>query len=508
MTEAGRPAADRAVSKRSRLTRTALLHAAALLSGALWGLCFASQTIVFLPWVALIPLLFLARQAHGLRLAFLHGLGAWLVAIAWIAHTVEVYGGLSPVLGWLTLLLLAAYLATYHLAFAALSRSLDRLSPWASLAFLPAAWVALEWVRSFLLSGFPWNLAAYSWVDVPGALRASSWIGAYGVSWLVVASNVALFLAADRRRLGLAAVGLSVPLAVLFVAAVWPASLREPGHLPVRLLQPNTPILTDSSSPGVGEAYRKLFRLSRRACDRPGSLLVWPESAAWPYALERDSTFRGHVEELAERGCAVLLNSPRWSGDEVFNSAFLVEGPNTQVYDKRHRVPFGEYVPLAELLPFVGSLARNAGDFTAGRTPGLLTWAAQKIGVSICFEVIFPAEVTELVAEGASILVTITNDAWYGDTFAPHQHLRAARFRAAENGRPLLRAALTGISAVVSADGAILDSLGVGEEGVIAAEISPRHHRTPYSRAPWLVPALSLALTLFAIFRSLRGHRS
>ncbi len=488
------------MNKKTERIRTALLYPAALLAGVVWGLCFATRTTVFLPWVALVPLLFLARQSNGMRLAFLHGFGAWLVAIPWIAHTVTVYGGLDPYLGFLALFLVAAYLGSYHLAFAVLSRRLLRVSPWLTLVSLPAAWVALEWVRTFLFSGFPWNLAAYSWIEVPGALRASSWIGAYGVSYLVVLSNVGLFLAAHQRRLSLAGAGVAIPLAILLAAGLSPVSVEEPSPLSVRLIQPNTPILTDASSPGVAEAYRKLFRLSRQACDRPGSLIVWPESAAWPYAFERDATFRGHVEELAGLGCTVLLNSPRWSEEEVFNSAFLIEGRGVQSYDKHHRVPFGEYVPLAGLLPFVGSLARNAGDFSAGRNKGILIWGDQKIGISICFEVIFPSEVADRVADGASILATITNDAWYGDTSAPHQHLRAAQFRAAESGRPLLRAALTGISAIVSADGAILHSLGVGEEGVIAAQIQPRHHRTPYSAVPGLVPALSVALTVFAIF--------
>ena len=204
----------------------------------------------------------------------------------------------------------------------------------------------------------------------------------------------------------------------------------------------------------------------------------------------------------------MLLNSPRWEESEAFNSAFLIdEQGRMQRYDKRHLVPFGEYVPLAGLLPFVGSLARNAGLFSAGSEPTVLAWRGEGIGMSVCFEITFATEVADLVRRGATILVTATNDAWYGDTAAPHQHFRAARFRAAENGRPLVRAALTGISAIVARDGSVLDSLGVGEEGILKADIEPTQRKTLFTRAPSAVPWTAVALSLFAIVWPARQDR-
>jgi apolipoprotein N-acyltransferase len=173
----------------------------------------------------------------------------------------------------------------------------------------------------------------------------------------------------------------------------------------------------------------------------------------------------------------------------VFNSALVVQdGEVLGRYDKRHLVPWGEYVPLGDLLPFVGYLARSAGAFSAGDEPTLLPFSGERIGTAICFEVIFPAAVAEQVRAGASLLVTITNDAWYGDTFAPWQHLRAAQFRAAESARPMLRAAITGISAWIDAQGGLRQTLGIGEEGILRVEVRGRSGLTLYSRLPWLVP--------------------
>ena len=159
------------------------------------------------------------------------------------------------------------------------------------------------------------------------------------------------------------------------------------------------------------------------------------------------------------------------------------------------------------MFPFIGTLARNAGNFSASNDLQLLDWGADRLGVSICYEVIFPDEVAAAVRQGATILVSMTNDAWYGDSWAPWQHLRAARFRAAENRRPLLRAALTGVSAVIGADGSIDQQLEVNEEGVLRASVRSGAGLTPFTRRPWLVSGLCLLLGAFAIFRPPGGLR-
>jgi apolipoprotein N-acyltransferase len=204
----------------------------------------------------------------------------------------------------------------------------------------------------------------------------------------------------------------------------------------------------------------------------------------------------------------VLFNTTDKRPEGYYNSVLLLDREGVRGrYEKRHLVPFGEYVPLARAFFFLDKIARNAGAYVAGREVDPLPWGDQRLGPAICFEVIFPGEVAEQVRAGATMLVTVTNDAWYGDTSAPRQHFRAVRFRAAESRRPFLRAAITGISAVIERDGSVRERLGVGEEGILRARVHGRSGLSPYSRWPWLVPSSAVVVALFAIFLARRRGR-
>ncbi len=489
------------------MRRGPLLSLVAVAGGALWGLCFGRVPLSLSSWIALAPLFLLLSARRAGLLAFLHGFTAWMVGLAWIPATLVTYGGLSWLLAWPLTGLLAAYLAAFEGIFGWLGAPLWRRFPWLRLAALPALWVALEWLRTELFRGFPWNLAGYAWVDVPGALPLSAWIGAYGVSFLVVLTGLGAAAAFQQRRWEPLAACWLVPLLLLPVAARW--SLRrslaelEAAHevdstgVPVRLLQPDIPNLVAWDPVAVGNNYRKMMRLSRDNC-QPGALVVWPESAAWPFSYVEDPVFARDLHTLVETGgCTLLFNASQPVGNAFYNSAYLLSpGGALARYDKRHLVPFGEYIPFKGLFSWMDKLARSAGDFRQADRLTLLPWGEEKIGMAICYEVVYPEEVAELARAGATLFVTITNDAWYGDTAAPWQHFRAARFRAAENRRPLLRAAITGVSALVGPDGSVWQQIGVFREGVIRGQVVGKKGLTPYARAPWLLPLLC---TLFAV---------
>lgn len=493
------------------------------MGGALWAACFGSEPLVVAPWLALVPLFLVLGAARGRRGAFglgwLHGTVYWLVAIPWIAPTLETFGRLPTWLSLLLLLALALYLALFTALFTALGLPLWRRGGWLALLGLPGLWIGLEWVRGHLFSGFPWNLAGYAWTGVAGALPLAAWIGVWGVGFLAVAVNGSAAFALARRRYRAAALWPLVTLLALPVAGRWAPAAEvgdsgSPVGDPVRIVQPAIYNQVEYDPAVTRSDYQRLFRMTEAACDVPGALVLWPESAAWPFELERDPLLAHDVRSFVERsGCALLLNSthrvPESGGEVYFNSAYLVApGGGLARYDKRHLVPFGEYVPLAGVFSFIDSLARSAGDFTAADEVRLLPWRDQRLGTAICFEVTFPGEVAELVRAGATALVTITNDAWYGDTWAPWQHFRAARWRAAEARRPLLRAAVTGVSGVIGPDGSVLQLLGVGEMGILRARIDGRAELTPFVRAPWAVPALSALVAAFAIIAGSRRSTS
>jgi apolipoprotein N-acyltransferase len=500
---------------RSSLAITVL---AALVGGALWGLCFSIQPWLPLCAVGLVPLFLLLGQPRAWLLGWLHGIATWSVALFWLVDTLTTYGEIEGWLAGLLLLGLSAVLGLYHLVFAAIASRLWRRGGGFRLAALPALWVLLEVLRGFLITGFPWNLAAYAWTAIPGALPLAAWIGAWGVSFLVVLVSAGVARAVATRRWESAALVVLLPAILLPVAGRWASGGRGETvpHGATRravIVQPNTANQV-AFDPALFESdYARLLALTGEAC-RPGTLVLWPESAAWPLLYGRDARLASDLASFATLGCAVLLNSVSEEGEEgegreeggsgklYFNSALLISpGRSPARYDKRHLVPFGEYVPLGRLFSFISSLARNAGDFSPAQELRLLDWEGERLGPAICYEVVFPDEVAQLTRAGATVLVSMTNDAWYGDTAAPWQHLRAARFRAAENRRWLLRAAITGVSAAIAPDGSVRAQFGVGERGVLHASFQGRSDLTPFARAPWVVPALCAALLAVAFGR-------
>ena len=491
--------------------------------GVVWGFAFARQGMLVAPWLALAPLPLLLGRRRPALLGFVWGVATWLTAIPWIARVLHLYGELPWALAVFCLLLLAAYLALYPALFAGLgarlwrpdsrttpARRRDTLLP---LFALPALWVALEWLRAHLFSGFPWNLAGYAWVEVPGALPLSAWVGVYGISYLVLLANTGVALAAERRRWEPAALGILLPLVLLAAGGRWGAghpTYSGPEPEPVRIVQPDIENELRPEAETVQANYRKVLRLLEASCE-PGALVVLPESSFWPFVYARDARLKWDLRRRLEAGrCSVLFNSiePVGEGGEepsvasggYYNAVYLLDPSGLRGrYDKRHLVPFGEYVPLSGVFSFLEAVARNAGGFVPGDAVTLLPWQEERLGVAVCFEIIFPADVAELVRAGATVLVTVTNDAWYGDTWAPWQHLRAARFRAAESRRPVLRAAITGVSALIASDGSLRASVDLYRESVIRGRVVGRLDLSPVSRRPSLVPLLCSVLAALAL---------
>ncbi len=499
--------------------------ALAAAGGVVWGLSFQRTPLGLGAWLTLVPLPLLLGARRAGWLGFVHGLAAWETSLYWIVPTLTHFGSLSVPLAVLLATVLAAFLALFHAVFGWLGAPLWRrwragggLAP--LLLGLPALWVALEWLRTYFIGGFPWNLSAYAWISVPGALPVSALIGAYGVSFLVMLMAVgiaawAVLLVERRPRAWVPLIAaVAAPLMLLPAAARWslPRAAVERlraayGGIPVSLLQPNVADQVGFDARQALADYRKVAEMSYAAC-KPGVLVVWPESAGWPLEYHRDAMLDRDLEAMVGRGCGVLFNTdtPVGAGSEqAYNSAILL-APDAapQRYDKRHLVPFGEYVPFEKVLFFAKTVARNVGQFKPAERLTLLHWRAEALGPAICYEVVFPEETAALTRAGASMLVSVVNDGWYGDTAAPWQHLRAARFRAAENRRPMLRAAITGVSAVIAPDGSVLGQLEVGREGVLRAQVAGERWLSPYARWPWLPP---LACTLGALWAVVASRR-
>lgn len=483
-------------------------------SGLLCAAAFPPWDVGPMAFVGLVPLWLALEGATPGRAAWLGGaagLSFYLATIWWVINTMTTYGGMPLALSLLALLLLSGVLAGYTAAFAWLLVAGRRRLGFpreAEPLIAGGLWVALEFLRTYLFSGFPWALLGYSQYRQPTVRLLAAAAGVYGISALLVLVNGTLAGllvlgvtpgAAGRRRR--AALWLVAPAALALLATVGYARLlwRDPtGGAPIRvaLLQGNIDQALKWDRSFQAATLDIYERLTRRAAVEKPALIVWPETAV-PFFLRRETDLSDRVFRLAaETGIPMLVGSPDVGEDgRLYNSAFLLgtDGKIRGRYDKRHLVPFGEYVPLHWIFFFLDKLVVGIGDFGRGRRATVFSLDGARFGAMICYEVIFPAEVRDFVRGGATFLVNITNDAWFGRSGAPYQHLAMAALRAVENGTYLVRAANTGITAVIAPTGAILAETGLFTQADLVATIRLRRGETPYARYGDVLGWISLA---------------
>ena len=470
------------------------------ISGALLALSFPNADISALAWVSLVPLLY-HLKGRTPRQAFMSGLVAGLVfnlaSIYWIVVTMDDYGGLSFLVSAALLFLLSGYLALYIGAFSWLFSTMDAKRPGWTIVTAPLFWAALELARDHLLSGFPWDLLGYSQHANLGVIQVSDITGVYGVSALIVLINCAvldIILIAKKKTPS--AIGLVRPAAAFLVLAAilgyghWRLRHMPPtvGNLKVALVQGNIDQFhkwDPAYQADVFDTYKTLTAQAAR--ERPG-LIVWPETAT-PFYFQ-DPGRRAALEALARKsGTYLMTGSPSFesAGDgryTDYNSAYLVspEGGVAGRYDKMHLVPFGEYVPLKRLLPFVSKMVTAIGDFGTGSHYTVLKAGDGTFGTAICFEAIFPELVRHFPLAGANFLVSITNDAWFGRTAAPYQDFDMVVFRAVENRRAIVRAANTGISGIMLPTGEVAGSTRIFTTRYMTGDIPLMTGLTFYAR--------------------------
>jgi len=475
---------------------------------------------IALPGPGLVPLVLvvpglLRRGLSGasgwraFRLGWLAGFAQWLVAGAWVFIVLHRYGHLHAVLAVLAVALMAGLLG---LTWAVVGWATSRVPEGWRIVVLPLAIAAFEELQRFPPWIFPWNPVAAALTPVPPLLAPAPVIGAIGLSVLTVLAGSSLdaLLAPGLRRIG------ALWLAVTGLAWVGTGLLAppfRPAGPPVKVaaLQPNVPLETRWDPANEGRIEATVWRLSRQAASERAVWIVWPESAV-PRILERDGAFRGEVEAFTrEHNVWLLLGSIGFGRgeDEYFNSVYVASpaGLVPWRYDKIHLVPFGEYVPLAGRIAALRALVREVGSFTPGTMALPLPGPAGSTGVAVCYEVAYPSLYAGEVVRGAQVLATITNDGWYGDSAAPRQHLALAILRAAEARRYMVRAANTGISAIIDPYGRVLARLGFGREGVITGEVRAAEGTTPATAlSGWLRGGLVL-LAAGVIILGARRHK-
>jgi apolipoprotein N-acyltransferase len=479
---------------------------AAFASGVAMVLAFAPFRLAWVALLSLLALFFLVRNAEpsrAFRLGWLWGFGCMGFGVFWLHNSIAQFGGVSLPLAILLTLLFAAILALFPALAAGLSKRFFGNSGDTAWMFAFAAlWVLLEWVRSWLFTGFPWLTVGYSQTD--------TWLSGYAPVLGVYGISLALVLSAVLVNLWKQWWVVLLPIIWLggwgLQQQQWTESKGK--AFTATLIQANIPQEKKWLPSQLKPTLEYYVSMSEAHPD--SRLIIWPETAvpAFSHQLER-SFLRPLHARFDKQGQDLLLGIPVYDDKQRSYNALLSLGASGRGrYFKRHLVPFGEFMPFAVLLkPLVEMFAIPMSSFSAGdaRTPPLLTLAGMDAGASICYEDSFGEEIAQALPD-AAFLVNASNDAWFGDSLAPHQHLEMARMRALETGRYLLRATNTGVSAIIDERGQLRKVLPQFERGSITADIQPRKGQTPFIM--WknmLATGLALVILFLIYLRRIVG---
>jgi apolipoprotein N-acyltransferase len=488
------------------VVKTLLSHSKAawlwcFLAGASLPLAFAPFNLFLLAYFAPLVLFYYwlgASPKQAALLGFLFGLGLFGVGVSWVYVAIHVFGYVPVPLAVVMTTAFVAFLSLYLALQGYVSVTLHQrlgLSRIASLLLIyPTVWVLVEWLRGWFLTGFPWLNLGYSQLNTPLAGIAPV-LGVYGMSWataLTSTSVLIILVAAKHKTRFIVATG----LAILFVGSTALSLIewteKQGDAIKVSLMQGNAPQITKWDPDQIQARLDLYADLTRQHWD--SDLIFWPENAmtTFYHTLVADY-FTPLVAEAKQHGTDLVVGVPVLN-DETgeYYSSFVVPGDNPNMYHKRHLVPFGEFVPLESLLRgLISFFDLPMSSFSRGSDDQQpLKAAGQLLAPTVCYEDAFGEEVINFLPQ-ATLLINGSNNAWYGDSFAPHQHLQISRMRAVETGRPLLRATTNGISAIIDHKGYVVKRSPQFETYVLSGEVQPRSGTTLYVRwGNWAVIVL------------------
>jgi apolipoprotein N-acyltransferase len=513
--------------------------AIALVAGALSSLAMApfnAWPVLFLTFPVIVWLIDGAGggRLHGLPAAAMagwwFGLGYFVPGLYWIGYAFLVD---APTFAWLmpfAVLGLPAYLALFPAFGFALARLIWSKDGSRVIA-LAASLTASEWLRGHVLTGFPWNAFGYALTKPLALAQVASLIGLWGLTFLSVAIFASPAVLIDGNSRGRRPwVAPAMALLVLVAMGIFGAvrlSLQPTttvANVKLRIMQPNLQQDVRFNYAAKAEVMRKYLTLSDRASGpqstgvRDASILIWPESA-FPFFLTREADAMAQIDDLLPKGTILITGSVRAPDlppgtriTRAYNSIYAIDhdGSVLSIYDKLHLVPFGEFLPFQDWMEKLGfvQLTKVQGGFIpgTGRRAMELPNAPRALPL-ICYEAIFPDEVAAR-GDRPGWIINLTNDGWFGISTGPYQHLQQARLRAIEQGLPVVRAANTGISAVIDPMGRIVARLGLGVEGVLDSSLPAAIAPTIYARSGDIPTAMIVAAALILVIRRRVAKRS
>lgn len=482
-----------------------IMYAPASISGLLLVLCFPTIDLFLIAWIALVPFLlslYDKKPKQAFKAGIFLGMPYFFGTLYWIYHSINHYGGVSLVTSIAIVILLCLYLSLYTGIFAFLFSITIRNTKLPALLIAPVFWVVLEFLRSYVFTGFPWSSMGYSQYKFLAVIQIADITGIYGISFLVVAVNGALsdiFLIKRRIRemplfplshtvVGFSVLSLCIILTIIY-GQIRLGEDRTEKQVKASIIQGN--IEQDKKwEPSYQNAVIEIYKdLSLKATSSSSSIIIWPETAV-PFFFETDRVYTKELVDFQNQlNTYLLFGSVLIKGktDERYllsNSAVLLDktGKIAYIYDKIHMVPFGEYVPLQKILFFINKLVVGIGDYTRGDRYLRAETPFGDFAPLICYEIIFPGLVRKFYSNGGDFIVNITNDAWFGRTTGPFQHFSMTVFRAIENRKPVIRAANTGISGFIDSNGRIISKTNLFQMAVLTGDIKTDSTRSFYTK--------------------------
>ncbi len=490
---------------------------AAFFVGAITPFAFAPYSYWPIAFVSVIALLLIQYQQTAKQAAwsgFSYGLGLFGVGISWVHVSIDTFGGMPKVASLFLMLLLVSYLALFPALFGFLNRRYTpRLQPAHGFAFLIACWISIDWLRGWMLTGFPWLWFGYSQIDSPFANFAP--IGGVDlVTMSLVAVSVAIFYAiVEKRWQWLIPSVLITLLAVSAGQTQWVTPKSEQAAK-VALVQGNIDQAKKWLPAERWPTLLKFMDLTRENWD--ADIIVWPE-AAIP-AFEREvRSFLSNLDQAARQNrSAVITGVVTADGQDYFNSAITLGYTNHDSYDydtqyryhKHHLLPFGEFVPFESLLrPLAPFFNLPMSSFSSGKRiqPNLVAREYDLVA-ALCYEIIFNELVRANITADSDFILTLSNDAWFGTSAGPWQHMEIARMRALEFGKPVIRSTNNGVTMVANYDGSVMASVPQFETAVLTAEVSPTEGATPFLTFGTL-PLKVLVMLIFVMAFSRMGPK-
>lgn len=493
----------------------------ALLCGILTALSFPKFNLSFFAWISLIPLFFIILR-HKPKQNFFLGLTAgfsyYAILIYWIPSVPVHYGNLSIPVSFLIYIIFVLFLSLFWGFFFLLFSKIHQSFPKFAFILSPFIWVSFEYILTHIFTGFPWGLLGSSQFKNLPLIQMASITGVYGISWVIILfQSMFLFSIKYKKK-----APFFITLALVFFlhgAGLW--SLKKVSLIKNSfygsVIQGNvsSDIYWDKVSTNeIISLFNQHLDLSYKAYSDGTHLIIWPEFSVPLCFSCSEALYQDFKEKLfhfvQETGCTLLLGT-----NEIIVSKGTIHYYNTALclnpalsisqYYKMHLVPFGEYTPYKKIFSFIEKMTHSIGEITPGREYFLHHFKTLKFGSPICYEIIFPNLVRKFVKKGATFIVTITNDGWYGKSSAPYQHFSMAVLRAVENRRYLLRAATTGISGIIDPSGRIISQSELMTQTYLTGRITPSRKLSIYTRYGDILPLFSLTLSgLFLILTMIK----